>query len=206
MIRMEPKLSEQYERKGGWTNTFTGMHFWPIDPRPEEIVIEDIAHGLALMNRYNGQTPKPYSVAQHSVIVSEACDPKDALWGLLHDASEAYIADIVKPAKQFMPEYQEIERNLMLAVCRKFWLNPVQPDSVTLADKRVLAAEVRDIHGKDARMWRIMETPIDRKIKPLQWHQAEKMFLSRFKKLWPLHQMEVYEKLKKLNPTESFHL
>lgn len=198
-------LTKEDNRKGGWTNTFTGMRFWPIDPRPEEIVIEDIAHGLSLMNRFNGQTPRPYSVAQHSVYVSEECDPRDAFWGLMHDASEAYIADIVAPAKNFMPEYKEIERNLMLAICRRFWLNPVQPSSVTMADSKVLSSEARDLFADDRRskFWRVPPAPMERKIKVLSWQQAEQKFLARFRKLWPVHLAEVQKKLAEMYPTTT---
>lgn len=192
-------LLKDEDRKGGWTNTFTGIRFWPIDPRPEEVVIEDIAHGLSLMNRYNGQTPRPYSVAQHSVLVSEECNPEDAFWGLMHDASEAYIADIVAPAKSFMPEYQKIERRLMDVICRKFWMNPEQPASVSVADKRVLATEIRDIFlDNRERFWKVPALPVDKKIKILSWQQAEQKFLARFRKLWPIHQAKVMEKLKAL--------
>lgn len=196
------KKLDDLDRKGGFTRTFSGIKFWPIDPRPEEIAIEDIAHGLSLMNRYNGHTPRPYSVAQHSVLVSEACNPKDALWGLLHDASEAYIADIVAPAKASMPEYKQVEKNLMLAVCRKFWLSPEQPKSVSVADKKILATEIRDIFGENAvgDFWNVPEKPVETKIKILSWQQAEQKFLARFRKLWPAHLAEVQKKLAEMLP------
>ena len=82
-------------------------HFWPLDPREDEVDIRDIAHGLATTNRYGGQFPAPFSVAQHSCMVSELCQPANALVALLHDAEEAYTGDLIKPLKA-IPELKAI--------------------------------------------------------------------------------------------------
>jgi hypothetical protein len=90
------------DRKGSWQQTFTGRQFWPCDPRPEDVCLEDIAHHLALMCRFGGACRVFYSVAEHSVRVAELVwdrtngDREAALAGLLHDASEAYLVDIPK--------------------------------------------------------------------------------------------------------------
>lgn len=183
-------------RKGGWTQTFTGRQFWGMDPRPDDIFIEDIAHALANVNRYNGHTPVPYSVAQHSVIVSLECNPEDAFWGLMHDASEGYIGDMISPIKRYLPEYTKVEHNLMEKICRRFWMDPVMPASVKKADLTVLAAESRDMFPKKPASWQLPYPPVSRKIKPVSWKAAEKMFLARFKELWPKHIKEVEAKLK----------
>src|SRR5271165_7548492 len=88
-------------RKGDWIQTYTGRVMYPLDPRPEEINIIDIAHALSNLCRFTGHVRTFYSVAEHSVRVSQHCDPKDALWGLLHDASEAYLADMSRPMKRY---------------------------------------------------------------------------------------------------------
>src|SRR4051812_30250690 len=85
------------ERVGNWMQTFTGRQFWPVDPRADEIAIEDIARALAMTCRFGGHVRFHYSVAQHSFLVSLVCSPEHALWGLLHDASEAYLGDVVWP-------------------------------------------------------------------------------------------------------------
>lgn len=174
-------------RKGGWTQTSSGLQFWPLDPRPEDISITDIAHALALVNRYNGHTKVPYSVAQHSVLVSLECDPEDAFWGLMHDASEAYLGDMISPMKRFMAEYQTVEKQMMAVVCRKFWMNPVEPASVKRADLMVLAAESRDLFPKKPADWKLPYPPVARKIRPVSWRRAEDMFLDRFDQLWNSH-------------------
>lgn len=74
--------------------TYTGIHFDLVEATEEMICIEDIAHHLAAENRYNGATKFPYSVAQHSILVSEECPEDLMLEGLLHDAEEAYFKDL----------------------------------------------------------------------------------------------------------------
>src|SRR3990167_1330499 len=135
------------DRRGEWTQTFSGVQFWPLDPRPEEIRIEDIAHSLARQCRFAGHVKVDhYSVADHSVRVSYACDPADALWGCAHDFSEAYLVDVPRPLKR-CPEfafYREAERRMMLAICERFDLSPEEPESVRRADAVLLMTEKRD--------------------------------------------------------------
>jgi hypothetical protein len=133
-----------------WVFLYSGRKVSPLALRPDDVSIEDIAAGLRVL-RYNGHTALPYCVAQHSVLVSHACDGRDALWGLLHDASEAYLGDIPRPLKH-TPEfaaYRAAERRVMAAVCERFDLPLEQPDSVTIADGRMLATEKRDLRGSD---------------------------------------------------------
>ncbi len=129
-----------------WIHTFTGRKVYPLNLQTKDIDIRDIAHALALTNRFTGHTPMPYSVAQHSVYVSRHCDTKDALWGLLHDAPEAYLADLSRPAKIGIREFgvtifDEIDERAMKSVCSKFGLPMEQPASVSRADETVLASE-----------------------------------------------------------------
>lgn len=93
------------ERKGEPIMTFTGRLFYPLDPRPEDIDIVDIAHALSQKVRYNGHCSEFYTVGAHSIQVAAECqrrwpdDPMRALWGLFHDAGEAYLPDIPRPFK-----------------------------------------------------------------------------------------------------------
>ena len=80
-----------------YSMTASGLGFDPEDPKPEAIVIEDIAHALSNICRFGGHTGSFYSVAQHSVLVSLHTNAKFARAGLMHDASEAYIGDIIRP-------------------------------------------------------------------------------------------------------------
>ena len=89
------------ERVGDWIQTMSGVIFYPLDPRPEEIRIEDIAHALSHQCRFAGHCREFYSVAEHSVRVSRELPQEFMLWGLLHDASEAYLVDLPRPIKRW---------------------------------------------------------------------------------------------------------
>lgn len=102
------------ERKGNWFQTFTNKMWWPQDPHPEDVDILDIAHALSQQCRFNGMSSEFYSVAQHSVIVSDLVriDTNDlmaAYVGLLHDAAEAYVGDLIKPIKIHLSNFQDLE-------------------------------------------------------------------------------------------------
>ncbi|HQP24038.1 MAG TPA: hypothetical protein PLP16_02645, partial [Smithellaceae bacterium] len=81
-------------------HTFSGIAFDLLDPKPEMILVEDIVHSLSLINRFNGAAKFPYSVAQHSLYVAGLLPPELKLQGLLHDAPEAYVGDMVSPLKK----------------------------------------------------------------------------------------------------------
>jgi hypothetical protein len=102
------KEVESMGRKGDWIQTFTGKQFWPLDPRPDEVYIEDIAHALGNICRFNGHCLRFYSVAEHCFHVSHKVVPGLALMGLLHDAAEAYVCDVVRPVKPYLKEYKKI--------------------------------------------------------------------------------------------------
>lgn len=139
--------SVHVSRAGGWLCTATGREFWPLDPRPEEVDIEDIAHALSLACRFAGHCSRLYTVGEHSLLVARHVPPEDALWGLLHDAAEAYLPDMPRPLKR-LPEfawYRQAERRVMDAICDRFGLPRTEPESVKAADLRALATEARDL-------------------------------------------------------------
>jgi hypothetical protein len=170
-------------RNGDWMQTFTGRQFWPIDPRASEVHIEDIAHALSMMCRYNGHCRMFYSVAEHSVLVSRALPDDLALWGLLHDASEAYIADIVRPAKRFIAGYCEVEDRIMSAVCERFGLSPTMPAEVKRVDNAILADESAVLLGPVPAGWGLTEPALGVEIIGWAPWQAEQRFLARYAEL-----------------------
>lgn len=173
------------ERQGDWMQTYTGRQFWPIDPRPDEVCIEDIAHALSMMCRYNGHCDRFYSVAEHSVLVSRAVAPQYALWGLLHDASEAYIADIVRPAKRFIAGYKPVEAAIMTAVTTRFGLPQKQPDEVSIADSAILADEAGQIMGPHPVPWSLPHPPLGVEIVGYAPFYARDLFLARYAEINP---------------------
>jgi len=172
-------------RKGDWIQTFSGKRFYPLDPRAEEIDIVDIVHALSNQCRFSGHCTQFYSVGQHCVLVSLLCDPTDALWGLLHDASEAFLVDIPSPLKR-MPEfagYRDAEKQLMNVICDVFGLLHDEPLSVKIADKRILATEARDLTVTEGRGWSTIEEPYEFNITPWTPEYARIKFFSRLHEL-----------------------
>ncbi len=181
----------------GWFITYTGRQFWPLEPRAEEVSIIDIAHALSHVARWTGHTREHFSVAQHSYLVSITAEcsarAKDmapgyvrtvALWGLLHDAPEAYIADVARPVKHdvFGQRYREIESRLMRAICDRFLLPHEMPAAVKEADDRLLVTERRDLMSAppSAPVRDPDVAPLQAQIRPVSPPIAKAFFLERF--------------------------
>ncbi len=172
--------------------TYSGISFQPLDPSPNLLDIEDIAHALSQQCRFSGHTRVHYSVAEHSVRVSELLkswgfSKQVQLWGLLHDASEAYLADIPAPLKaapEFMG-YRIAETELMIAVCDRFGLPHDEPDAVRIADATLLATEARDLMPFNPQHWGdLSQEPLqDEVIEPWSAESAENEFLALFEDL-----------------------
>lgn len=174
-------------RRGDWMQTSRGGMFWPLDPRPEEVFVEDIAWHLALICRYNGacglDRPWHYSVAQHSVYVSYQVPKQHALAGLMHDAPEAYCCDVHRPLKRHLAGYKAIEHHIWKAVAQRFNL-PVELDPcVKEADDAVLLAEQAQIMKKSPAPWSVPGVKADVSIAELTPAQARRLFLRRFEEL-----------------------
>jgi 5'-deoxynucleotidase YfbR-like HD superfamily hydrolase len=183
------------DRIGDWCQSSTGRAIWPLDPRVDEICIEDIALSLARTNRFNGHL-KPgvwsYSTAQHSVIVSHACLPEHARIGLLHDAPEFAVQDLTRPLKRSLAMrtdvYELAEQQWALAIGERFGLGDALaelPADVKRADEAVLATEQRDLMAPCARDWRLRESPLPERIVPWDAYTAYRLFMARFEELFP---------------------
>lgn len=174
-------------RIGDWMQTRSGRQFWPRDPRPEDFEILDIAHALSNVCRFGGHCKVFYSVAEHSVHVSRECPPEFALEGLLHDASEAYIGDMVRPLKRDMLEFKDVEKKIEYALSKRFRLTYPWPYAVRRADEGVLMAEQRDLLVPAPEPW-IFEVwgPNEPPARPIEgWDpiKAQMNFLQEFTRL-----------------------
>lgn len=172
------------QRHGSFMQTYTGRKFWPMDPRPQEVDIRDIAHSLSLQCRYAGHCRRFYSVAEHSVHIARwlvGIDRSAALWGLLHDASEAYLIDVPRPVKPFLTGYKAAESNVMAAVCARFGLPIEMPAAVHEADERIIADELVNL----VRMqWHARhDDPLGVTLQYWSPAEAEEEFLETFKAL-----------------------
>lgn len=168
-----------------WIQTYTGRRFWPLDPRADDVRIEDIAHALSNICRFTGHTLKFYSVAQHSVLVSRIVPPADALWALLHDAAEAYLTDIAKPVKECptFAAYKVAEDRLAKVVAEAFSLPWPMPASIKHADAVLLATERRDVMRSTALAWNVPAEPMETRIFATLPGVAELDFLKRYREL-----------------------
>jgi hypothetical protein len=167
----------------------------PLHPNVDRILIEDIAHGLANQCRFAGHTRTHYSVAEHCVRLSEIVPRRDALWGLLHDATETYLIDLPSPLKRdpaFGDRYRKAEAKLLKAIAMRFGLvGDTVPETVHHADLRMLMTEVRDLMphiGSDEerelwKPWLGRTHPLPAIIVPWSARRAEQLFLKRYRQL-----------------------
>lgn len=174
-------------RKGDWMQTRRGGQFWPMDPRAEDVRVDDIAGHLSKICRYNGATIRFYSVAEHSAVMAQwfldqGYSAATAFWALNHDAGEAYGPDIIRPIKS-QPEMafmRGVEDAIMLEVCKAFDMDPVMPAIVKEADTRILLDERAQIMAPTSHDWRVKGPPLGVEILGLDPEPARIKFL----KLW----------------------
>lgn len=185
--------------KGAFIKTYSGVNFFPFDPKVEDVNIVDIAHALALQCRFNGHTNRFYSVAQHCIEVAKKCSPENQLWGLLHDAPEAYISDLASPIKKNMPEFQKAEATILRVIVEKYRLhidtgdsdiNPLapnpyfEPKEVKAVDTRMLVTEARDLLGLFPNPWGMDVEPFsDTVLIPMSPEKAEREYIRAFEEL-----------------------
>ena len=183
----------------GWILTFAGKIFRPLAPRAEDICIEDIAHALSNMCRFNGHVSEFYSVAQHSVQVAKHTPAPFKLHALLHDASEAYIFDVPKPIKDkfFLfslgkyLRYSVVEASIERVIFDKFDVKDYNYPVVKSYDIMAICTEVRDLMGSSVRAAQISNYPVlnqdircfEETIVPLSPKEAEAEFLKMFREL-----------------------
>lgn len=173
-----------------WMMTYTGRHVFPLNVKPGDIDVKDIAHSLSMQCRYNGHTANFYSVAEHAYLISRALerdghDRITCLTGLLHDASETYVGDIIRPLKNSLNNATKpAELKIEAAVSEHFGLPWPWPDVVDQYDKRIIVDE------KDSALLFGPHKPWNWDMQALRvtiycWHPhlARDMFMQRYKTL-----------------------
>ncbi len=184
-----------------WQRMLSGRRLDLLDPSPLDVEIEDIAHGLARVARWNGQTigKHAFSVAQHSLVVEEICrklapdwDKKRRLMALLHDAPEYVIGDMISPFKAALGlDYKAFEAKLEAAVHLRFGLPAHMPAIVKTTIKRadIICAyfEAVQLAGfTEAEAKRFFGAPprgMALKLKPMETSAVQEAFLKRFRSL-----------------------
>lgn len=190
-----------------WQRMLSGRRLDLLDPSPLDIEIEDIAHGLARVARWNGQTrgAHAFSVAQHCLLVeqiaSDLAPDWDRRWrlaALLHDAPEYVIGDLISPFKAALGlDYKAFETRLLGAIHVRFGLPPSLPEAVTglikRADRAAAYLEATRLAGFDEkeaakyfsrpRRLDLEAAPVRRLIEPVSATQASERYLKRFRQL-----------------------
>ena len=169
--------------------TYKKCEFYPLDPKAEDIDIEDIAHALSLLCRANGHFKHFYSVGLHSLncaheAIARGYSTRVALGCLLHDGSEAYLADITRPVKKHLQKYLEIEDVLQGTIFSKWipCLTEEETAQIFEIDDAILYYEFTTLFGE-----RIFDYVPTLKSRPrfdyIEFSKVEKEFLDLFGKL-----------------------
>ncbi len=203
----ETSISRSARPARAWQRMLSGRRLDLLDPDPADIAIEDIAHGLARVARWNGQTLGAHalSVAQHVLIVEEVAASRNPDWeqrwrlaALLHDAPEYVVGDLISPFKTAIGlDYKAFENRLLAAIHRRFDLPSVLPDGIAAEIKAadhiaafyeatMLAGFAREealtFFGTPAGLAGELESRLSA-LAPLPAAEAQAAFLARFGEL-----------------------
>jgi 5'-deoxynucleotidase YfbR-like HD superfamily hydrolase len=183
-----------------WQRMLSGRRLDLLDPSPLDIELEDIAHGLARVMRWNGQTrgPQGFSVAQHSLLVVRLCEHWRPGWpaayrmaALMHDAPEYVIGDLISPIKAAIgTDYKQLENRLLAAIHIRFGIPVALPQQVAQLIKRADTAaayiEAVQLAGFDEKeAGKIFSRPRDVpkvKLKGVPPHEASARFIRQMEK------------------------
>lgn len=177
-------LSSDGRINDGFIRTFTGLKFYHLNPQPDAMCIEDIAHSLSHTCRFVGMCREFYSVAQHSVLCSWIVPPEHAQWALQHENEESWYGDWASPMK-FLPGFdgaRAMAKQAQAVSMVKFGLPATEPAAVKAADMLLLVTEQRDLMPHSDSSFPGI-TPLPYKIVPWSCRKAERVFLLRFAEL-----------------------
>jgi len=179
-----------------WIETMSGTRVDLPVPRADQVKIDDIAYSLAGQCRFNGHCRQWYSVAEHSVHVSEClrrhgAQPRLRLLGLLHDAAEAYIGDVVSPVKALLvPAFRELENQVhgaILEALRIMYPSWWEQSRIGRADQMLLATEAFYLMPSRGVAWGLRAQPDPAFVLAPPWSagKAYKVFLDTYRELRP---------------------
>ncbi len=193
-------------RKGTWSQGYSGHEYWVLDPRADEIYVDDMVMGICREPRYRGQTSFTYPVGYHSILVSQFCYKiaierkwpeflalAAAQYGLVHDSPEAYLGDVTHSLKKqvTMKGYKVLEAKWWKSIVERFqiWESPDVVALVEEVDKRIVIDEVEALF-KDPDMWkRYNRYPgrvgVGAEITRLSESQIVAWYYERFRTLFP---------------------
>lgn len=183
-------------RVGDWMITQKGKRFWPLDPRPDEVDFHDVAHALSMICRYGGHAGSYYSVAEHCCLLAWHFRARGELalarYALLHDATEAYIGDMIRPLKRDMPRFRDIERRIFSVIAAAAgtevaW-RALDVAAVEAADTAIIRDEAEVLFTEDARAaagWVLPPVSLGVTVLCLPQWEAKRAWLDTFRAMFP---------------------
>jgi len=187
--KQELESEKEYKK---FISTYSGYDFHYLNPRAEDIDINDIAHALSLLCRGAGHIAKFYSVAEHCYLTSkwaeeELGDIELAKWMLMHDAPEAYLADLPTPLKKLLPDYLKMEDSIMAVIADKYNLDPTITEAqVKEIDKQILLTERNTLmtHVKTRWVYDDLYEPMPIELPTWSPDEAKIKYMEQFNKLF----------------------
>ncbi len=186
--QLDPATTKDNHRRASIA-TYSGIEFFSLNPRVEDVRLFDIAHALSMKCRYTGQCHIFYSVSNHSVFVSKILEATGAtvmeqFIGLMHDGQEAYLPDVASPIKGHIPGYREIEDRVEECVAEAFNFECPHPKVIKVADAEAFKHEYPQIMPKLT--WWKGDPPTHKWEVLAEWMPTEgrERFLTRFRWLW----------------------
>lgn len=170
-------------RIGDWIQTYSGNAFYPLDPRADEVILEDVAHALSLKCRFGGHCRRFYSVAQHAVLVSRLVPEECGLEALHHDDSEYVLPDVPSPVKPYLWGFKAAELRVARAISEAFGLSDSMYPVIKNADRRILVDEIKALMAPSKKGWKKQPEPFGISIEPWTPEEAEQHYLKRHAEL-----------------------
>ncbi|WIX33211.1 hypothetical protein QO259_00695 [Salinicola sp. JS01] len=172
--------------------TYSGLSVHLANPTPQMIDAGDIGRSLSRICRFGGHTRQHYSVAQHCVLASQFVPAEHQLTALMHDATEAYVGDMVSPLKALMPEFKRIEGRFWAAIAERFGLPGAMDPCIKNIDLILLATERRDLLC-EGESWDCLEgvIPLPMRIQPWSMDHAFGQWMARYEYLASQREAEV---------------
>lgn len=184
-------MNTETKFRGDFIGLRHGGRWYPVDPRPEDVDWFELSRALGRLCRWRGHTSEFYSVAQHCIDVADLLPQPLQLWGLLHDAHEAYLGDMPAPLKPYVPGFEEMEDRSMRAIFLAAGIRWDAMDAkclsdaleaVKVADLKMLATEARDLMGNPPD-WRLPLPPRPNRIEVWTPQAAAARWLTTFENL-----------------------
>ena len=174
-------MSEIPERTNtNYIETASGKKFWTLNPIVDDIDIMDIAHALANKCRFTGHCKRFYSIAQHSVLVSQLVSDIYALEGLLHDAAEAYMPDLAYPLRGGFCNWEEIENRVHTAIAKRFRLIHPYPVEVNIVDRKIVRDEAWSLMHSQGKDWPGSREKFGMRVRPWSAEESKERFVEQF--------------------------